>query len=184
MEDERIIQLFFARDELALSALKEKYGGLLGRIALNITRSAPDAEEVLSDAYLGVWRSIPPNRPSPLLPYAAKIVRNLACKKVRYMDAGKRKGTPLPLYELEDCLPSAGGTEADFDAKELSRLLNVFLEGLDKETRVAFVRRYFYCDTVQDIASALHMRAHTLTVRLSRTREKLARFLKQEGIGI
>ena len=184
MDDERIIQLFFARDELALSALKEKYGGICRRIALNITRSLPDAEEVLSDAYLGVWRSIPPNRPDPLLSYVAKIVRNLACKKIRYIDAGKRKGNALPLSELEECLPSAGGTEAEFAAKELVRLLNAFLDGLDRETRIAFVRRYYYCDPVKDIASALHMRAHTLTVRLSRTREKLAQFLQREGITI
>ncbi len=184
MDDERIIQLFFARDELALSALKEKYGGSFGKIALNITRSAPDAEEVLSDAYLGVWRTIPPARPAPLFSYVAKIVRNLACKKLRYNVAAKRSGVPLPLYELEDVLPSALGTETDFDAKELARLINQFLSGLEKPMRIAFVRRYFYCDTVKDIAAALRMRAHTLTVRLSRTRERLADFLKKEGIKV
>ena len=184
MEDERIIQLIFARDELALAELKQKYGEIFKRIALNITRSAPDAEEVLSDAYLGVWRTIPPQRPDPLLSYVAKIVRNLSRKKMRYNSAGIRRGNDLPLYELEECLPSSEGTEADFDAKELSRLINRFLSDLDKKTRIAFVRRYFYCDAVKDIASALRMRAHTLTVRLSRTREKLAEFLKKEGITI
>ncbi len=184
MEDERIIQLFFARDERALAAVKEKYGAAMLRLARNITHSSPDAEEVLSDAYLGAWRSIPPNRPDPLVAYLYKIVRNLACKKLRYNAAARRKGELLPLNELEECIPAKGGTQAEIDERELTRLLNSFLASLDQITRIAFVRRYFYCDAVKDIASHLHMRAHTLTVRLSRTREKFAEFLKKEGYGI
>lgn len=182
MDDERIIQLFFARDEEALSALKEKYGGLCRKIAYNITRSSPDAEEVVSDAYLGVWRSIPPNHPDPLLPYVARIVRNLAFKKTRYNGAVKRKNAQVPYNELEECLPAACRTQDDFDGEELTRLLNAFLGGLDRTTRIAFVRRYWYCDPVKEIATALGMRAHTLTVRLARTRERLAVFLSEEGI--
>ena len=184
MDDERIKQLFFARDELALSALREKYGGIFQRIAFNITRSAPDAEEVVSDAYLGAWRSIPPNHPDPLLPYIAGIVRNLALKKTRYNRAGKRRGARLPLYELEECLSAPCLTQDDFDGEELVRLINGFLEGLDRTTRVAFVRRYWYCDPVKEIASALGMRAHALTMRLARTREKLAAYLMEEGITV
>lgn len=184
MNDESIIQLFFARDELALSALKEKYGGIFQKIAYNITRSAPDAEEVVSDAFLGAWKSIPPNHPDPLLAYVARIVRNLALKKIRYNAAGKRKGAQIPLYELEECLPAPCRTQDDFDGKELTRLVNAFLEGLDKTTRIAFVRRYWFCDPVKEIAAALGMRAHALTVRLARTREKLKEFLSEEGITV
>lgn len=182
MDDERIIQLFFARDEQALAALREKYGGVCRKIAFNITRSARDAEEVENDAYLGVWRSIPPAHPDPLLSFVAKITRNLALKRVRYNGARKRTADMVPFFELEECLPTAVSTQEDFDLRELTRLLNIFLEGLDRTSRVIFVRRYWFCDSVKEVAALLGMRPHAVTVRLARTRERLKEFLEKEGV--
>lgn len=184
MDDEKIIQLLFARDETALPALEEKYGQACKKIAFNVTRSAADAEEACSDAMLGVWNSIPPNRPVHFFPYVAKVVRNCALKKARYNGAEKRRGDAVPFSELEECIPAALRTQEEVDVRQLARLVNKFLEGQDRATRVAFVKRYWYCESVREIASALGMRAHAVTSRLSRARGRLKEFLIEEGYSL
>ena len=182
MEDAAILDLFFARSEGAIRALDERYGRVLLHTAENIVHSREDAEECLNDGYLSLWESIPPKRPQPLLSYAAKVVRNLSISRLRRNSAQKRNSAyDLALEELAECLP--GGTEVEerLDARELGRTIDAFLSTLDRETRVLFLRRYWFSDPVAQIAADLGLTPNAATVRLSRTRDKLRRYLMKEG---
>lgn len=185
LEDGKIIDLFFERSEQAITELSKKYGAACRRVAVNILRNELDAEECVNDAYLGAWNAIPPNRPDPLLTYLCQIVRNLSITRYHANTAVKRNSFyDAALDELEECLPSAVTVETEVDARELSALLDRFLETLDRENRVLFVRRYWYSDPVSEIGAAFHMSANSVSARLSRIRRKLKGFLKKEGYAV
>lgn len=185
MEDEEIIKLFFLRSELAIEAVAEKYGAVCRKIANNILRNEQDVEECVNDTYLGLWESIPPNRPNPFLAYICRVVRNISIKRYHYNKAKKRDDTyNVAMEELENCFASADTVESRFEAEQLTELINCFLEMQDKKNRVIFVRRYWFADSVSDIAKRMHMSNHVVTVRLSRLRKKFETYLKKEGIGL
>ena len=182
MEDSKIIALFFSRSELAITELSAKYGKLCLNIANNILGNNQDSEECVNDAYLGAWNTIPPQKPNPLQAYICKIVRNIAITRYHANTAQKRNSHyDIALEELENCLSAPDTAETKLYAKELSHLLDRFLAGLDTRSRVMFVRRYWYSDSVADIASAFRMRPNSVSVQLSRIRSKLRKFLIQEG---
>ena len=183
LEDCKIIDLFYERSEQAIAELDLKYGSIVRRTANNILKNTRDAEECTNDTYLGVWNTVPPQRPNPLVSYTCRIARNLAIKRYRANTAAKRNSTyDVTLEELEECIPSPVNPEADAMAKELSAGISRFLDTLPYDDRYCFVRRYFFVDTVTDIAAELHWRPHRVTVRLSRIREKLYHYLKEEGL--
>lgn len=183
MEDRQIIELFFARSEQAITELSGKYGPVCRRVALNILNSEADAEECVNDSWLAVWRTIPPQRPDPLLTYVCRIVRNLATKRYHANTARKRYSPyDVALDELEACLPSADHPEDALDAHELARSIDRFLAGLDRDSRVMFVRRYWYGDPPAHIAKHFGVTSHYISVRLSRLREKLRKHLTEEGV--
>ncbi len=183
MEDSKIIALFYARSEQAIAELSQKYGAVCSKVADNILNSKQDAEECVNDAYLGAWDTIPPQNPNPLLTYVCRIVRNLAIKKYHANTAKKRNSHyDVALDELENCFSTAESVEAALDVQELTAYLNVFLEKLDVEKRVLFVRRYWYGDSVEDLAKRFSISKHNVTVRLSRTREKLKTYLAERGV--
>lgn len=182
MEDSKIIGLFFARSEQAIAELSKKYGKLCMLVADNILGNSQDAEECVNDSYLGAWNTIPPQKPNPLQAYICKIVRNIAITRYHANTAVKRNSHyDVALEELEYCLFSPQTPEHTLQAKELSRLLDRFLSSLDIRSRVMFVRRYWYADSVADIAAAFKMRPNSVSVQLSRLRGKLQKFLIQEG---
>ena len=182
MDDMSIITLFFSRSEQAISELASKYGRLCHQIATNILGSNEDAEECVNDAYLGAWNTIPPQKPNPLQAYICKIVRNIAITRFHANTAAKRNTHyDIALDELENCLFSPDTPESKLQAKELSHLLDRFLSKLDTRSRVMFVRRYWYADSITDLAEKLHMRPNNVAVQLSRIRNKLRKFLIQEG---
>lgn len=182
MDDNKIIALFFERSEQAIEALSDKYGILCSQIAWNILNNRQDAEECVNDAYLGAWNTIPPQRPNPLKAYIIRIVRNLAIAKYHANTAQKRNSHyDTALEELAYCLSSPDTVETALSAKELPHLLDRFLDGLDAKARVMFVRRYWYAESVADIAQKFHMRPNSVSVQLLRTREKLRKFLVKEG---
>lgn len=182
LEDSKIIDLFFERSEQAITELSKKYGAVCRRVAGNILRNDLDAEECVNDAYLGAWNTIPPRRPDPLFTYICRIVRNLSITRYHANTAVKRNSFyDAALDELEECLPSAETVETVLDARELSVLLDRFLETLDRENRILFVRRYWYSDPVSEIGAAFHMTSNSVSARLSRIRRKLKGFLKEEG---
>ena len=185
MEDSKIIELFYERSEQAIVELSEKYGRICHRIAVNILKNDADAEECVNDTYLGAWNTIPPQNPNPLLTYICRIVRNISIKRYHQNTAKKRNSYyDVALDELEDCLPSAMSVEDEVNAGELALLFDDFLATLDKTNRVMFVRRYWFSDSVSDIAATFKMNDHAVTVRLSRTREKLRQYLIGKGVTI
>lgn len=182
MEDSRIIELFYARSEQAIKELSKKYGALCTHVARNILNSRQDAEECVNDAYLGAWNTIPPENPNPLRTYICRIVRNLSIMRYHSNTAKKRNSYyDAALDELEDCITSASSVEDEISVRELSRLLDAFLDNLDVENRVIFVRRYWYSDSVSEIAERLGVSSNNISVRLSRIRSKLKKFLEKEG---
>ncbi|MGM9662693.1 MAG: RNA polymerase sigma factor [Oscillospiraceae bacterium] len=182
MHDEEILRLFFERSEQAIAELEAKYGALCRRVAFNILNSDRDTEECVSDAYLAVWNAIPPQRPETLPAYVCRIVRNLAVKRYHANTARKRSSFyDVALEELEECLSAPETAETALSARELTRLLDAFLDTLEERDRYLFVRRYWYADSVAAIAAELGISENNASVRLSRLREKLKRYLRKEG---
>ena len=185
MDDGRIIELFLERSEQAIAELSEKYGSLLQRTAENILGDARDAEECVNDAYLAVWNRIPPEKPDPLLSYVCRIVRNLALKKYHANTAKKRSSRyDVALDEIADCFPAAARVEDEIEAKEAAESIGRFLETLDQESRILFVRRYWYADGIGELAGRFSLSRHAVSLRLSRIRKALKKHLISEGISI
>lgn len=183
LEDSKIIALFFRRDQQAITELAAKHGKSLYHTASNILGNAQDAEECVNDTYLAAWDSIPPQSPSPLAAYVCKITRNLAISRFHANTAIKRNSYyDAALDELEDCIPALETIESQYDAKELSTVINVFLDTLSYDDRFMFVRRYWYADAVSAIAGMMKLSPHRVSVRLFRIRERLERYLMKEGM--
>ena len=182
MEDGAIIELLFARSERALDALTEKYGRSCTRLAGNLLGSPEDAEEVVNDAWLGVWNTIPPRRPQSLFGYVCKIVRNIAVSRYHQKTAKKRDSRyDEALEDLQFCLAGVTTVEEEADAHETARLINAFLETQDYDNRVMFMRRYWFGDSVDEIAKMFGTTPHYVSVRLYRIRQKLEEYLRKEG---
>lgn len=182
LEDQEIIRLFFQRSEQAITELSVKYGMLCRKIAVNILKNISDAEECVNDAWLGVWNTIPPQEPDPLLAYVCRIARNISITRYHANTAKKRNSAyDIALDELEDSLASGADVWDELSAKELAGLIDRFLDTLDKESRVMFVWRYWYAEPVADIAARMKMRDNNVSVRLLRIRKKLRQYLQKEG---
>lgn len=186
MEDSRIVQLYWDRDQEAIPATSEKYGSYCGSIARNILGSREDAEECVNDTWLRAWNAIPPARPSPLRAFLGRITRNLSLDRFRAGRATKRGGGRMEvlLDELGQCLPAGGSVEGDFDARETAAVITRFLDGLPPVQRQMFLRRYWFGDGVDDIARRFAMREGTVKSGLHRLREKLRRVLEEEGVAL
>jgi len=181
MEDKKIIQLLFERAESAITELRARFGRQLYRIAHNILENHQDAEESTNDTYLALWNAIPPASPDPLAPYVYRTGRNTALKRLHKETAQKRdRRYDVSLEELNDCLPG-GDVEQMIDARELGRTMDRFLSTITKENRYIFVRRYWYGDSVGDIAKDMKMQENAVYVRLNRIRNGLKAYLVKEG---
>ena len=181
MEDSKIIALLWDRAEGAIDALAAKFGRRLQITAMNILGDPRDAEEAVSDTYLALWNAIPPERPDPLSSYIYKVGRNIALKLLRSRNAEKRSSNyALSLEELAEALP--GSTlEEHLDARELGRTIDSFLDTLPAEDRVLFVRRYWFGDSISQLAAQRGVTAGNTSVRLHRLRVKLKDYLNKEG---
>ncbi len=183
MEDEKIIELFFARSEQAIKELDAKYGNVCHKVSYNILHNKQDAEECINDAYLGAWNAIPPERPNPLLTFLCKIVRNLSIMRHHTNAAMKRNSTyDVALEELEGCLASTATVEAEIQLNELTRSINDFLESLSLENRVIFMRRYWFSDTYEQIAARVGMTDKNVSVRLTRIRKQMKDYLTEREV--
>ena len=182
MEDNMIIEQLFARSESALSALSDKYGRLCLKLAGNILNNSSDAEECVNDAYLGVWNSIPPERPDSLRAYLCAIVRRISLKKYRYNTAEKRSSNmTVAMDELEGCLKSSSDVESQIEGKELTGVIEKFIDQLNAADRVIFMRRYYFTDPYADIAADTGLTEKNVSVRLTRIRSRLREYLKDNG---
>ena len=184
MEDSRIIELFWQRNENAISETAAKYGNYCFHIALNILNDEQDSQECVNDTYLHAWEAIPPRRPSRLKIFLGKITRNLSLNLYEKKTAQKRGGGQMELIldELLECIPSDCREFADDYA--VSEIINDFLESLPMQNRKIFVKRYWYADSIKEIAKSLGCSESKVTVTLFRMREKLREALRKEGITI
>ena len=180
MEDGKILDLLWARAENAIEALAEKFGARLLQTAMNILGSFQDAQECVNDTYLALWNAIPPQRPEPLAGFVHRVGRNTALKRLRQNTALKRCSTyDLSLEELSGCIP--GSTmEETWNAKVLGQAIDAFLDTVSRENRVIFLRRYWFGDTIKDIAQNLSMTESAVSVRLNRLRASLKDYLIRE----
>ncbi len=183
MEDKEIIDLFYERSEQAIGELALKYGRLVRQVVNNILGEAESSEECENDTYLACWNSIPPEYPQVLVSYVCRIARNKAISKYRSQSAQKRSSLyDVSLDELGDCLGYAGSAEDELQARELGEAINSFLGGLKAEDRLMFMRRYWFSDSVSEIAKRLKISENSVSVRLFRIREKLRSYLGKEGL--
>ena len=184
MDDSKIIALYMARSEQAISETSEKYGGYCYSIAYRILQSREDAQECVNDTYLRAWNAIPPNHPKQLQTYLGKITRNLALNRWQMLSAQKRDAgqTVQILDELLECLPA--GEDTALDKLLLKDVLDRFLGTLPVQTRKMFVRRYWYMSPVKEIAEEYGLSESKVTVTLFRTRKKLKSVLEKEGIDL
>lgn len=185
IDDERIIDLFFKRDQQGIRELDIKYGKTCHSLSYNITNSKQDAEECVNDAYLGAWNTIPPTRPNPLLSYIVKIVRNISLKIYWRKQAAKRSGHyKIALEEIEGCIAGPQNVEDEIEARELARIIEKFLDTLTLENRVIFMRRYWFADSYKDIAELVGLTEKNISVRLTRIREKMKQYLIEREVSV
>ncbi len=183
IDDEKIIEMFFERSEQGIRELDNKYGAVCHSLSYNIVNSRQDAEECVNDAYLGVWNTIPPTRPNPLLSYIAKIVRNISLKNYWRKEADKRSGQyTIALQEIEGCIADSKTVEDEIEARELARIIENFLDTLTVENRVIFMRRYWFAESYKDIAEFVGLTEKNISVRLTRIREKMKKYLIERGV--
>ena len=183
MTDDKIIQLFFQRQEVAIKETQKKYGSYCFKIANSLLNNKEDTEECLNDTWLKAWESIPPTRPTYFNLFLAKIVRNFAINKYRSKHTHKRgKGEiALVLDELEECITGEADVETLYIAEELQNTINKFVRGLSEKDGNVFIRRYFYADPIKDISKRYHISENNVRVMLSRTRNRLKLMLEKEG---
>lgn len=186
MEDSQIIDLYWSRDEQALPESDRKYGRLCRTVAYNILHNNEDAEECVNDTWLRAWNAMPPGRPGVLSAFFSRITRNLSLDRYKAAHAEKRGGGQLPavLEELDGCIPAGDSVEEELALRELSRLLDGFLRQLPEKECCIFLRRYWYVDSVRDIARRYGMPEGSVKSQLSRTRQKLKKALEREGVKV
>ena len=184
MEDREIIALYFSRAESAIAETAKKYGGYCRAIAQRILKSPEDAEECLSDTWLGAWNAIPPQAPNCLRLFLGRITRNLALDRYAYRRAEKRNSDfDAVLEELSECV-GGGSAEADFDAALLGEAISRYLAACKREQRQVFLRRYWYGDSIQEIAKEFSFTQSKVKSMLHRTRQGLRAFLREEGVSL
>ena len=186
MEDSKIIDLYFARDEKAIYETQIKYGPYCYAIAYNILHNNEDCQECISETYLDTWNAIPPHRPSILSSFIGKITRRISIDKYRKINAQKRTNGELELSfdELEESIASDSSVQDKIDEKQLVDSINSFLATIRKDDRKVFVCRYFYFDSINDITSRFNCSESKVKMSLKRTRDKLREYLIKEGYEI
>lgn len=183
MTDERIVELYWDRDESAVAETQAKYGRYLTKIAYNILTDMEDSLESVNDTYMYAWKSIPPHRPSVLSTYLAKITRRVSIDILRKKSREKRIPSEytFSLSELDDCISNGQTVEGQIEVEELASAINTYLKTISTEARNLFVGRYFFMDSLKDVAKYCGMSESKAKSMLYRTRCGLKTYLEQEG---
>ncbi len=183
LEDDKIVELFWNRDESAIKETDRKYRNYLYTIAYNIVHDDPESMDCVNDTYFETWRRIPPARPNVFLAFIAKITRNFAIDKFRKNSAMKRIPTEMQisLGEVEGCIECSYDIEDELAVKEISAILNDFLRSQTKRDAFMFVCRYYYADKISEIAAMLEVGEATVFRNLSKMRESFKARLEKEG---
>ena len=184
MDDSEIIALYFQRSEEAITQTASKYGKYYYQIAYHILSSREDSEESVNDTYLAAWKTMPPRRPTILSAFLGKLTRYISLDRWKKRSAQKRGGgqVALSLEKLEECISGGSNPEKEVDRKELLRYLNRFLDALPETQRKVFVCRYWYLESIPEIAARFGFSESKVTAMLHRLREKLRTRLQLEGL--
>ena len=185
MEDNQIVELYWARSEKAISETADKYGRYCYSIAYNILHSNEDSEECVNDTYLNAWSAMPDQRPSKLPAFLGRITRNLSLKRWEKYTAEKSGAghVPLVLDELQECVPATNNsTDQLVDDLVLVDVLNRFLASMPTEKRRIFMRRYWYLSPITEIAADFSVSESKVKMSLLRSRNELKQMLEKEGI--
>lgn len=184
MQDSRIVELYFARDEQAIAATSAKYNNYCMNIAMNILHNNEDSEECVNDALLAAWNSIPPHRPEKLSVFLGKLTRNISINRHKSLHAQRRGGDEfaLSLEELDECIEDSRSLGED--PEELGRTISDYLYTQSKEMRQVFVRRYFHSESISNIAERFEMSESKVKSILHRMRIGLRDHLTEHGIHI
>ncbi len=182
VDDRDIIQLYFARNETAVEETSKKYKNYCTQIARNILSNVEDSEECVNDTFLGAWEAIPPKSPEKLSSFLGRITRNIALNKYDYYKAKKRnKEFDAILDELNDCVSSSDNVESQYEGEQMAESISIFLLNIKEDHRNIFLRRYWYADSMADVASRFAISESKTKSILFRTRKKLQIYLKKEG---
>lgn len=186
MEDINIIKSLFERDEKVLERISDRYKDLYRNILKQILSNDEDICECENDVLLAVWNSIPPNRPNNFSAYICKLARNISINKFKYNTRAKR-GAQYTVFieELSECIPDKSprnNYNIIAEQKEINEILSNFVNNLDAENRILFIRRYFYLESVSSLAERYGISENKISVKLFRVRSKLHKLLEQEGI--
>ena len=186
MEDSAIIDLYWAREERALTESDSKYGGMCRTIAFNILHDRWDSEECVNDTWLRAWNTMPPQRPGVLSAFLSRITRNLSLDRYKAARAAKRGGSQVEvaLHELEGCLPDRRRPDEELEARETAALISAFLRAQPDLDRRLFVRRYFHLESIAALGRRFGLTESQIKSRLHRTRQKLKSALAKEGIPV
>lgn len=186
MEDEKIVALYWQRDEEAIRETETKYGRYLTKIAYNVLANWEDSQESVNDTYHKAWESMPPHRPSALSTYLGKIVREVSIDIFRRRNSGKRHGSEyaISLSELEECVSGGGTPEEAVDLRLLAEAIGAYLRTMPQEARNTFVGRYYFMDSVREVAGYCGMSESKAKSLLYRTRLGLKAYLEQEGFDL
>ena len=183
MEDEKIVEMYWARSEDAIKETEKKYGSYCRRIAMNILSNELDAEECVNDTYLKAWEAMPPHRPERLSAFLGKITRNVSLNRYARDRAQKRAPIAEAVYEeIAELIPDESGDPSS--DTELAEAINRFLGSLNAKSRIIFVQRYWYLCSVKDIAKNRSLSESDVKVTLLRTRKKFKEYLEKEGITV
>ncbi len=184
MDDLKLIDLYFARDEQAIKETEIKYGKLCLQIAKNLLKNREDCEECVNDTYLAVWNTIPPTRPNNFRAFICKIARNLCLKKLEFSNAAKRSANAiLSLSEIEGIIADERISQ-NINDEALGKLISSFLWKEKELNRNIFIRKYWFFDSVSDISQRYSVSESNVKSILFRTRNRLKVFLMKEGIEI
>lgn len=184
MTDNQIVELYWNRNEEAIAETDAAFGRKLRSLSNRILQNQEDAEEMVNDTYMKTWNSIPKARPQYFYAYIAAICRNLSLNLLNWHQAAKRKAEIVAITEeIELCIPDISQEEA-LQGREIAKVLDAFLDTLPKDSRIIFLRRYWYADTVAAIAKRYGMTESKVKMQLLRTRNKLKDYLEKEGIQI
>ena len=186
MDDTGIIELYWRRDERAVAETDSKYGAYCRAVSMNILGIFEDAEECVSDTYVRAWNAMPPARPKRLRVWLARITRNLSLDRYKAARAEKRGGSSFPaaLDELSECVPAGGSVEQTMDERELGQAIDRFLRTIPEKQCSLFLRRYWYAESISQIAERYSLKENTVKSILFRTREQLRKFLQKEGVAV
>ncbi len=183
MEDLQIVDLYWQRDQLAIEHTQKKYGRYLAKVAYQILYDLEDCAESVNDTYMAAWNAIPPHRPQSLCAFLSKLTRRISIDLLRKKQSAKRGGGEyeMSLEELSQCLPGGHDPEESAAGRELVKAIEAFLFALPEKTRNVFIGRYFYMDSVKEVARYCGLSESNAKVVLHRTRTALHEYLKEEG---